>query len=240
MAWIDYLNLGRYHKQLKTWMNENKYVHPFSHPATMIVQDALNQFVTKEEKINWNKKLDADANAASASKLYKGIKINGVFFDGTKDITIDASNSYDEKVYTSVIPAKTNKIIVPKEYWSAGAPNLLYINGLKLTLNKHYSFNMEEHSITLNQVYNEAADVEVIFNTLSGTNTLSYILEPNTTSIKLETSKKINEHSIIHIYIDGIKLIFSKHYTINYELKSIELKENYKCKKDVEILILKE
>lgn len=34
--------------------NANNYLHPTSHPASIIVQDASNRFVTDTEKTNWN------------------------------------------------------------------------------------------------------------------------------------------------------------------------------------------
>ena len=36
--------------------NANNYVHPDSHPATMITEDATHRFVTDEEKAAWNSK----------------------------------------------------------------------------------------------------------------------------------------------------------------------------------------
>ncbi|WP_438723788.1 pyocin knob domain-containing protein [Enterococcus sp. DIV1420a] len=38
----------------------NKYVHPISHPATIITQDATHRFVTDAEKIGWNEKASKD------------------------------------------------------------------------------------------------------------------------------------------------------------------------------------
>jgi len=36
----------------------NNYVHPTTHPASVIVQDASNRFVTDTEKATWNGKAD--------------------------------------------------------------------------------------------------------------------------------------------------------------------------------------
>lgn len=96
--WIDTTKLNRYHTKLKEWIEQNKYVHPITHPATMIVQDNNNQFVTKEQKDQWTNKLDADANAVSASKLQAPININGVPFDGTQDVTIPSTSNFIFKV----------------------------------------------------------------------------------------------------------------------------------------------
>ena len=39
----------------------NKYVHPDTHPATMITEDSSHRFVTDAEKQKWNELLDKDA-----------------------------------------------------------------------------------------------------------------------------------------------------------------------------------
>ena len=95
---IDLNGLKRAILKIKTEIKESKYIHPSTHPATMIVQDNTNQFVTKEQKEQWNNKLDADANAVSASKLQAPININGVSFDGTQDITIPSTSNFIFKV----------------------------------------------------------------------------------------------------------------------------------------------
>lgn len=56
------------------------YVHPTSHPASIIAQDASNRFVTDTEKTSWNAKL-------SATSLKT---INGTAIVGTGDIVIPA------------------------------------------------------------------------------------------------------------------------------------------------------
>lgn len=78
--------------------NANKYVHPSTHSATMIVEDSTHRFATDVEKTNWNGKLDATANAVSASRLATGRTIalsgdvtgSGVF-EGSSNITITAT-----------------------------------------------------------------------------------------------------------------------------------------------------
>ena len=78
--------------------NANKYIHPSTHPATMIVEDIAHRFATDAEKTNWNGKLDATANAVSASRLATGrtIALSGdvtgsAVFDGGSNITITAT-----------------------------------------------------------------------------------------------------------------------------------------------------
>lgn len=67
--WIDITKLTRYHTALKEWIENNKYIHPLTHPATMIVQDNTNQFVTKEQKEQWNNKLDPNTNIATNEEV---------------------------------------------------------------------------------------------------------------------------------------------------------------------------
>lgn len=240
MAWIDLTGLGRYHEKIKAWIEKNKYVHPANHPATMIVQDSLNQFVSKEQKDKWNNKLDADANAVSASKLNKAVRINGVLFDGTKDINFDITSAYVEKAYITELEANIKNILIPEQYWISDVSILVYINGIKLSLNKHYTININEHSIDLIEAYSNKSDAEIIFTGLDTSNDFIYTLEPNVTSIKIETSKNISKESIIHVYADGIKLIDIKHYTIDYSTKTINLNESYSKETDIEVLLLKE
>lgn len=240
MAWIDLTGLGRYHEKIKAWIEKNKYVHPANHPATMIVQDSLNQFVSKEQKDKWNNKLDADANAVSASKLNKAVRINGVLFDGTKDINFDITSAYVEKSYITELEANIKNILIPEQYWISDVSILVYINGIKLSLNKHYTINTNERSVDLIEAYSNKSDAEIIFTGLDTSNDFIYTLEPNATSIKIETSKNISKESIIHVYADGIKLIDIKHYTIDYSAKTINLNESYSKETDIEVLLLKE
>ena len=86
----------------------NAYVHPANHPASIIVQDASNRFVTDAEKAAWSAKqpagtyatgtgtatgtntgdqTDISGNAGTATSLYTQRSINGTSFNGTVDIT---------------------------------------------------------------------------------------------------------------------------------------------------------
>ena len=90
------------------------YSHPATHSAGMIVQDANNRFVSDTEKATWNAKQPAGiyatgtgsatgvntgdqttitGNAGSATVLETARKINGVLFNGSSDITINAVDS---------------------------------------------------------------------------------------------------------------------------------------------------
>src|SRR5699024_1380656 len=45
------------------------YVHPATHPATMITQDATHRFVTDTEKNTWNNKADKTLASSTADGL---------------------------------------------------------------------------------------------------------------------------------------------------------------------------
>lgn len=47
----------------------NNYVHPTTHPATVIVQDTTNRFVTDTEKATWNAKADTTAVTTTTNGL---------------------------------------------------------------------------------------------------------------------------------------------------------------------------
>ncbi|MDU3410117.1 head fiber protein [Clostridium sp.] len=47
----------------------NNYVHPTTHPASVIVQDASNRFVTDTEKATWNGKADTTAVTTTTNGL---------------------------------------------------------------------------------------------------------------------------------------------------------------------------
>lgn len=238
MAWINDLNLGRYHENIKSWIEKIKYVHPISHPAAMIVQDSLNQFVTKEEKTKWSNKLDADANAVSASKLQNPVKINGVPFDGTQDI--DINTGYNEKTYVSEIEAKTQTIVIPDEYWIDLIMLNLYVNGIKLIENINFAVDKANKSIKLLEVYDNKKEIEIIFSNVKTNNRFVYENEINNKTINIETEKTISKTSIIYVFLNGKKLIKDKHYEINYEDKILNLFEGYSYKTNLEILIIKE
>lgn len=161
MAWIDLTGLGRYHEKIKAWIEKNKYVHPANHPATMIVQDNLNQFVSKEQKTKWNNKLDADANAVSASKLNTPVNINGIPFDGTKDINIVSSI---ETISVDLeLPANQKEISIDSQYQlTQDAKTWLFVDGIKLIKNKHYTINNVNNSISLVQTYKDIVNIEII------------------------------------------------------------------------------
>lgn len=97
----------------RTWAssNFNKYVHPESHPASMITQDTTHKFVTDAEKTTWNGKANAvhshasseitDAtNANTANKIVKR-DASGNFSAGTITATLSGNASSATKLQTA-------------------------------------------------------------------------------------------------------------------------------------------
>jgi Head fiber protein. len=60
----DYTDADKY-KLSNIENNANYYVHPANHPASIIIQDSNNRFVTDNEKDYWNAKMDADSTYTS-------------------------------------------------------------------------------------------------------------------------------------------------------------------------------
>lgn len=59
--------------------NANKYIHPSSHPATMITQDSSHRFVSDTEKSTWNGKVDqSDFDIVSAQMAELAHDINNL------------------------------------------------------------------------------------------------------------------------------------------------------------------
>ena len=71
----------------------NNYVHPSSHPATMIAEDASHRFVTDTEKSAWSGKADKTAASASAAGLMSAAdkqKLDGVAAGANKYVHPDS------------------------------------------------------------------------------------------------------------------------------------------------------
>lgn len=59
----------------------NNYIHPSTHPASIITQDASNRFVTDTEKANWNAKASATVATTSVNGLLSSTdkaKLDGI------------------------------------------------------------------------------------------------------------------------------------------------------------------
>lgn len=93
--------------ELKTKLESlENYVHPASHPATMIDTDDTHLFVTADEKLAWNNKLD---NLLVASDtVLGGIKIGtGLTIDENGVVTITAQTDNN---YSNIDKAKVDAI----------------------------------------------------------------------------------------------------------------------------------
>lgn len=55
--------------------NANNYIHPSTHPASIIVEDTNRRFVSDSEKASWNAK--EDANKKGQPNGYAGLDVNG-------------------------------------------------------------------------------------------------------------------------------------------------------------------
>ena len=74
----------------------NNYIHPSSHPATMITQDATHRFVTDTEKNTWNGKASTAVVSTSANGLAPKRDGNASHFlagDGTWKVVPSASSA---------------------------------------------------------------------------------------------------------------------------------------------------
>lgn len=237
MNLINLFRLSEYHTKLMAYLKKIAYVHPETHPASMIVQDKFNKFVTESQIERWNNKLDADANAASASKLSKPVKINGISFDGTKDISFDY---YGEHSFFKELNPNENQITIdPNIQINENSIIYIFLNGIKLykTL---YQVDYEKHLITLTTPVVKKSEVEVIATKIPNNNQIIGILPKNTKEFNLTTTLNINPQSKIYVFANGIKLINNKHYNIDHQRKVLILNTEYKTEAEVEVIITKE
>lgn len=157
MALISFENLGLYHQKLKDWIAKLKI------NASNIIQDDNNKLVTKAQVDSWDNKLNLKANAASASKLFKPVKINGVTFDGTKDIEITPLNYNLDKEIKHYIRLDSNKttIEIPDSIALSSGIFNLYIDGLRKIEEIEYAVDMDKKIITLLNPYEKPVDIEL-------------------------------------------------------------------------------
>lgn len=74
----------------------NAYIHPSSHPATMITEDSTHRFVTDAEKSNWNGKAPKDVATTSTNGLMAAadkVKLNGIANNANNYVHPDNSNT---------------------------------------------------------------------------------------------------------------------------------------------------
>ncbi|MGE8207692.1 glycerophosphodiester phosphodiesterase family protein, partial [Heyndrickxia sp. NPDC080065] len=117
----------------------NKYTHPATHPASIIVQDGNNRFVTDTEKSNWNGKAGTAVATQTANGLMSSIdksKLDGVATGANNYvhpsnhppsiITQDANNrfvsdaekaNWNAKETTAGAQSKTDKALADAKQW---------------------------------------------------------------------------------------------------------------------------
>ena len=107
---------------LRVWVKENKtlyvyngtawdeitkgtgYVHPSTHPASMIVEDATHRFVTDTEKNTWNNKADKTVASATQDGLLSSeyfLKLQNL--DGNLNNKVDKTTTVNGKALTGNI-----------------------------------------------------------------------------------------------------------------------------------------
>lgn len=103
----------------------NNYVHPTTHPASMITQDASNRFVTDADKTTWNAKETVEGSQAKANgaldsaKTYTNTKISdlvdgaGAALDTLKELATALGNDPNfATTITTQLAQKVNKYAV--------------------------------------------------------------------------------------------------------------------------------
>lgn len=89
-SWIGWVRSYCMSESEKSKLTElYNYVHPSTHPATMITQDATHRFVTDTEKNTWNAKASTAVATTTANGLMAAedkTKLNGIATGATKVI----------------------------------------------------------------------------------------------------------------------------------------------------------
>lgn len=66
--------------------------------SEIVIQNEEHNFVTQTQISTWDSKIDSNGNVSTATKLQNPVNINGIPFDGSKDITIPSSSNFIFKV----------------------------------------------------------------------------------------------------------------------------------------------
>ncbi|WP_421921216.1 tail fiber protein [Marinifilum sp.] len=129
----------------------NKYVHPSSHSASMIMQDASHRFITDTDKTKWNNKVDKVSGKALSSKdftaAYKS-KLDGIAAGANKYvhptnhsasmITQDASHRFvsdtDKTKWNNKVDKVSGKTLSSKDFTAAYKSKL---DGIAAGANKY-------------------------------------------------------------------------------------------------------
>lgn len=114
----------------------NKYVHPSSHPASMITETSSKRFVTDSEKEKWNNKIDKsqitdEYIGESQEKVVsqKAVKNLADIFDS---IISDIRGDVDKKAGKSEIPTKLSQLNNDKNFKTEAEIQELINNSTKL------------------------------------------------------------------------------------------------------------
>lgn len=83
--------------------NANNYVHPSTHPATIITPDATHRFVTDEEKTGWNNHTSSKGNPHSVTKAQIGLNNVDNTSDLNKPISSAMQIALDNKAGTGTV-----------------------------------------------------------------------------------------------------------------------------------------
>lgn len=104
--------------QVRAFLNvedgANAYVHPASHPATMIVQDSSNRFVSDTEKSTWNSKPDLGETSATA---YRGDR-GKIAYDHSQSAHAPVNAQKNSDITQAEIEAKLVGVITSHDHSS--------------------------------------------------------------------------------------------------------------------------
>ena len=104
--------------------NANKYIHPSTHPATMITEDITHRFVTDEQIIYWNDKASTNVATSSSNGLMSSTdktKLDGIATNAnnyvhpnnanTRHVTDSQISTWNAKANTSVATQTANGLM---------------------------------------------------------------------------------------------------------------------------------
>lgn len=141
-------------------------------------------------------------------------------------------NRYKENIYSQTININEININLPPEF-NLNESLKVYLNGKLLSKNIHYTLNLQQKRIILNQGYKFTATLEAIEYINNSECRHDTKLSSTTNNIILPPSFNLSK---LKLYMNGKLLTFGSHYTINYSNKEIILKENYRSGTEITAL----
>lgn len=206
--------------------------------------DILRKVVTKEQLILYKKKIeillgkkadikhihsaddiDTTEEREFVTKLEKE-KLN-LAYDSVNFLGVYRDSGYID------IDRTIRTIEYPEHLYNIQLENV-YIDGIKLTRDKHYSIDLESRTITLFREYTDI-DFEVVIYYNSGLKIKNKAIETVGYIDNIVIPEEFYNFKNIDVYIDGIKLIKNKHYSF-IENSRISLNKTY-YSTDVEIVV---